>query len=102
MWSDYGVSMPRLLENDEIIRQLSDHQNWTVSDVLSATYELDDFVAALAFVNQVGEVAEEMQHHPDIDIRWNKVTLMVSTHSEGGITQLDVELALRADQLYAA
>ena len=45
---------------------------------------MDDFVAALAFVNQVGDVAEEMQHHPDIDIRWNKVTLMVSTHSEAG------------------
>lgn len=94
--------MPRLLENEEITRQLTDHQSWTVSDVLTATYELDDFVAALAFVNRVGEVAEEMQHHPDIDIRWNKVTLMLSTHSEGGITQLDVELALRADQLYPA
>ena len=94
--------MPRLLEHEEITRQLKDHQNWSVSDVLSATYELDDFVAALAFVNRVGEVAEEMQHHPDIDIRWNKVSLMVATHSEGGITQLDVELALRADQIYAS
>ncbi len=93
--------MPRLLDRSEITRQLQDHQNWSVSDVLSATYELDDFVGALDFVNRIGAVAEEMQHHPDIDIRWNKVTLMLSTHSEGGITQLDIEQAVRADQIYA-
>ena len=54
-----------------------------------------DFAAALAFVNQVGDEAEQMNHHPDIDIRWNKVILVLSTHSEGGLTQADIELATR-------
>ena len=54
---------------------------------ITATYELADFAAALAFVNAVGDEAEQMNHHPDIDIRWNKVTLVLSTHSEGGLTQ---------------
>jgi 4a-hydroxytetrahydrobiopterin dehydratase len=56
-----------------------------------------DFAGALAYVNAVGELAEEANHHPDIDIRWNKVTLRLSTHSEGGITQADLDLARRID-----
>jgi 4a-hydroxytetrahydrobiopterin dehydratase len=57
------------------------------------------FADALAYVNAVGAVAEEMDHHPDIDIRWNKVTLHLSTHSAGGITQADLELAGKIDAL---
>lgn len=60
-----------------------------------------DFAGALAFVNRVGEVAEGMNHHPDIDIRWNTVTLRLSTHSAGGITGADLELAKRIDALPA-
>jgi 4a-hydroxytetrahydrobiopterin dehydratase len=56
-----------------------------------------DFASSLAFVNGVGALAEEMDHHPDIDIRWNVVTLRLSTHSAGGITELDLELARRID-----
>jgi 4a-hydroxytetrahydrobiopterin dehydratase len=58
-----------------------------------------DFADALAFVNEVGALAEAMDHHPDIDIRWNTVTLRLTTHSEGGITALDLELARRIDAL---
>lgn len=93
--------MSRLLTTEEISRQLADHQAWARDDAIQATYEFDDFAGSLAFVNKVGAEAEEMNHHPDIDIRWNKVTLTLSTHSEGGITQLDIELAIRIDQLYA-
>jgi len=46
-------------------------------------------------VNKVGDEAEQLNHHPDIDIRWNKVILVLSTHSEGGLTQADIELATR-------
>lgn len=91
--------MSRLLNPDEINRQLS--KSWSVSDVLSATFEFDDFAGSLAFVDKIGAEAESMNHHPDIDIRWNKVVLTLSTHDAGGITQLDVELARRADQLFA-
>jgi 4a-hydroxytetrahydrobiopterin dehydratase len=58
-----------------------------------------DFAEALQYVNEVGRLAEEAQHHPDIDIRWNTVTLRQSTHSVGGITALDVALARSIDEL---
>lgn len=58
-----------------------------------------DFAAALAYVNQVGVLAESMNHHPDIDIRWNLVTLRLTTHSAGGLTESDLELARRIDAL---
>ncbi len=54
---------------------------------------LGDFKAALAFVNSVGDLAEQRNHHPDIDIRYNRVTLALVTHDSGGITQLDIDLA---------
>ena len=57
------------------------------------------FADALAYVNAVGALAEEMNHHPDIDIRWNRVTLRLSTHDAGGLTQADLELARRIDAL---
>lgn len=91
--------MSRLLTDEEISRQLKDLPDWhrTGADgrAISATFELTDFGAALAFVNQVAHEAEQMNHHPDIEIRWNKVTLVLSTHSAGGLTQLDIELAHR-------
>jgi 4a-hydroxytetrahydrobiopterin dehydratase len=60
------------------------------------------FADALAYVNAVGVLAEEMDHHPDIDIRWNRVTLRLSTHSAGGITEADLELGRRIDGLSGA
>jgi 4a-hydroxytetrahydrobiopterin dehydratase len=91
--------MSRLLTDDEVTQQLETLPDWHRADTdepsITATYELDDFVAALAFVNKVGDEAEQLNHHPDIDIRWNKVILVLSTHSEGGLTQADIELATR-------
>ena len=91
--------MSRLLTDDEVTQQLEGLPDWHRADTdepsITATYELDDFVAALAFVNKVGDEAEQLNHHPDIDIRWNKVILVLSTHSEGGLTQADIELATR-------
>jgi 4a-hydroxytetrahydrobiopterin dehydratase len=70
-----------------------------VGDELVTTVELHDFAAALAFVNAVGAAAEAANHHPDIDIRWNKVRLVLSTHSAGGLTVLDIALAAAIDRL---
>jgi 4a-hydroxytetrahydrobiopterin dehydratase len=59
-----------------------------------------DFVRAIAFVNRVAEVAQDANHHPDIHLHgWNKVRLELSTHSEGGLTQADFDLAARIDDL---
>jgi 4a-hydroxytetrahydrobiopterin dehydratase len=58
-----------------------------------------DFVQAMAFVNQVAGAAEAAGHHPDIDIRWNKVTLALSSHAEGGLTERDFQLAARIQEL---
>ena len=62
-------------------------------DSLVANLEFKDFAEAMSFVNLVAAKAEEVDHHPDIDIRWNKVRLTLSTHSEGGITEKDLDLA---------
>jgi 4a-hydroxytetrahydrobiopterin dehydratase len=63
------------------------------------TFTLGNFVEAVEFVNEVTEIAEEANHHPDVDIRWNKVTLRLSTHSKGGLTRADFDLATRVDGL---
>jgi 4a-hydroxytetrahydrobiopterin dehydratase len=76
------------------------HIAWErVDDELVTTVTLHDFAAALAFVNAVGAAAEAANHHPDIDIRWNKVRLVLSTHSAGGLTVLDLALAAAIDRL---
>jgi 4a-hydroxytetrahydrobiopterin dehydratase len=63
-------------------------------------WKLDDFAQAIAFVNRVAEVAEAFNHHPDINLHgWNKVRLELSTHSEGGLTRADFEMAARIDDL---
>ena len=64
---------------------------------ITRTSQFKDFVAAMKFVNTVAQLAEKAQHHPDIDIRWNKVTLTLATHSEGGLTQKDFDLAKKID-----
>jgi 4a-hydroxytetrahydrobiopterin dehydratase len=76
------------------------HLNWSrEGDMLVTTVSLHDFGAALQFVNAVGAAAEAANHHPDIDIRWNKVRLALTTHDSGGITLLDLALAAAVDRL---
>ena len=69
------------------------------AQVIARTYEFKDFPAAIRFVNGVARVAEKAWHHPDIDIRWNKVALALTTHDEGGLTQKDFALAEKFDRL---
>jgi len=63
------------------------------------TYQFKDFPAAIKFVNATAELAERAWHHPDIDIRWNKVTLTLTTHDAGGLTEKDFDLARKFDAL---
>lgn len=67
--------------------------------IITRTYPFADFPAALKYVNAVGRAAEKAGHHPDIDIRWNKVTLSLTTHDAGGLTEKDFSLAARFDRL---
>ena len=88
--------MTRRLDAPEIARQLSDLPGWQrLGGALHARYQAPDFPAAAALVAAAAEIAEEMNHHPDVDLRWRLVRFELSTHSEGGITQFDVELAHR-------
>jgi 4a-hydroxytetrahydrobiopterin dehydratase len=76
------------------------HLHWSrEGDVLVTTVTLHDFAAALSFVNTVGAAAEAANHHPDIDIRWNKVRLSLTTHDSGGLTLLDLALAGAIDRM---
>jgi 4a-hydroxytetrahydrobiopterin dehydratase len=90
-----------VLSSDDVDAALAEQGlDWEhVGDELVTTVELHDFAAALAFVNAVGVAAEAANHHPDIDIRWNKVHLVLSTHSAGGLTVLDIALAAAIDRL---
>ena len=89
--------MRTLLTDAESAARLADLPDWTRTAAdppsITATYALADFAAALAFVNAIGAEAERRDHHPDIDIRWNTVTLALSTHSAGGLTRADLDLA---------
>jgi 4a-hydroxytetrahydrobiopterin dehydratase len=74
--------------------------SWTeVDNALERTFEFDSFVESLAFVSRVGELAEAENHHPDIAIHYDKVTLRWWTHTAGGITERDRELAEKSGQL---
>ena len=66
---------------------------------ISRVFQFRDFGTAMEFVNAVARLAEQAGHHPDIDIRYNKVRLVLSTHSKGGLTELDFGLAERIDTL---
>ena len=90
-----------LLSESEIQGRLAQLAGWRVVDAsLEREWQLSDFAAALAFVNRVGELAEQINHHPDILIHgWNKVRLTLSTHTQGGLTSSDFDLAARIDEL---
>jgi 4a-hydroxytetrahydrobiopterin dehydratase len=83
-----------VLTDEQVSRRLATLDGWSrAGDAIRRTYRFDSFAAAIAFVNRVADVAEGMDHHPDIDIRYRDVTLTLSTHSEGGITEKDLDLA---------
>ena len=90
--------MASRLSDIEIQRALGARPGWTRrNSVLTRTFEFPTFAAGIAFVNRVAVVADKMDHHPDIDIRYTKVSFSLSTHSAGGITSRDFALAEAID-----
>ena len=88
------------LGDEEIEERLSRLDGWERSgDAISRTFELEDFKGSVDFVNRLTPEAEDMNHHPDLEISWNKVTVSITTHSEGGLTENDFELAGRIARL---
>ena len=93
------MRVPRLTE-EEIGEHLARVPEWTqVGEAIGRTYSFPSFRAAMAFVARVGEAAEEADHHPDVDIRYRKVTLTLTTHDARGLTVNDFELAAVCDAL---
>jgi 4a-hydroxytetrahydrobiopterin dehydratase len=91
--------MARLSEG-EIEQRLGDLEGWTrEGGAIRKRFEGDDFMWSVGLVDRLAPVAEEMNHHPDLEISWNKVTVILSTHSEGGLTGNDFELAGSIDGL---
>lgn len=89
-----------VLSDEEIERRLGGLQDWRRDgDAIARRFQFEDFQASIDFVNRITPAAEEMGHHPDIAISWNIVDLTLSTHSEGGLTEADFELAQQLDQL---
>ncbi|MDG2423023.1 MAG: 4a-hydroxytetrahydrobiopterin dehydratase [Phycisphaerales bacterium] len=88
------------LESDNIEARMESVPDWTLSgDNLQRTIGFDDFRAAMEFVNKLADAAEASGHHPDIMIRYGKVTLTLTTHDAGGLTEKDFEMAARIDAL---
>ena len=86
------------LSDDQIHQALADLPGWgREGDAIARTYRHPDFRTAMAFVGFVAEVAENLGHHPDIDVRYNEVRLAVTTHDAGGLTEKDLELARTVD-----
>jgi 4a-hydroxytetrahydrobiopterin dehydratase len=93
-----GVTMAALGE-DEVKARLSGLDGWErKGDAIEKGFQFEDFSGSVDFVNRITPVANEMNHHPDLAISWNTVTVTLSTHSEGGLTENDFELAQRIDQ----
>lgn len=93
--------MPTILSDIEIQRELGALPGWSRrGNTLTKTFEAPDFPAAIAFVNRMADAAERMNHHPDIDIRYTRVTCQLSTHSAGGVTRKDVQLAAAIDEAF--
>jgi 4a-hydroxytetrahydrobiopterin dehydratase len=92
----YRETMAALLTEGEIADALRDLPDWHREGTeIVRTFAFGNFVESVEFVNRVTAIAEAANHHPDIDIRWNKVTLRLCTHSQGGLTSADFALAAR-------
>jgi 4a-hydroxytetrahydrobiopterin dehydratase len=89
-----------LLSDSEIESRLAELDGWErEGETIAKTFELADFVGSVRFVDKLVEPAEEMGHHPDLTVSWNKVGVSITTHAAGGLTANDFELAKRLDAL---
>ncbi len=93
--------MADLLNSKDIKDWLKKLPEWELEKKhIERTFEFDDFTQAIDFVNSVAEIAEEEEHHPEMDIRYNKVRVQLSTHAEGGLTDQDFEVAEKIETLH--
>ena len=92
--------MSTVLSAAEISQALHSIPGWTLSgNAIQRVYQFSNFVQAMEFVNRIAEAAEAVNHHPDITINYNKVTLSLISHDSGGITQRDIRMAEKINQL---
>ena len=92
---------PPRLSPDDVDRALGQLPLWSGgNDGIERTLQLPSFRAAVEAISVVADVAEQLDHHPDMDLRWTAVRIAVVTHSAGGLTELDLELARRVDDLF--
>ena len=92
--------MPPILPQEEIDKRLNGINDWRQDDrYIVRNFSFPSFKEAITFINRVAEISEEIDHHPDITINYRRVTLSITTHSEGGITRRDFRLAGRIDGL---
>jgi 4a-hydroxytetrahydrobiopterin dehydratase len=90
----------RLLEGDEVVEALAGLPGWTGDTaMIERTYVFPDFPTAVRGVDEIAVVAEEMDHHPDLDIRWRRLRVALTTHDAGGVTQLDIQQAHRVHEI---
>ena len=91
-----------LLSDSEVESRLAELEGWERDgETIVKTFELADFVGSVEFIGMVVDPAEEMGHHPDLTVSWNKVGVSITTHAAGGLTPNDFELAKRIDALPA-
>ncbi|MEU8134708.1 4a-hydroxytetrahydrobiopterin dehydratase [Streptodolium elevatio] len=92
--------MPQILDEAAVLAALSGLDNWTGDfKQIRRTLTAPDFPTAIRIVDVIAVAAEDMNHHPDIDIRWRTLHIALSTHDAGGVTSLDVELAADIDAI---
>ena len=89
-----------LLSDDDVNERLKELDGWRQrGEYIVKSFDCGDFVGSVKFVDSLVEPAEEMNHHPDIAISWSQVEVAISTHSEGGLTENDFELAKKVEEL---
>jgi 4a-hydroxytetrahydrobiopterin dehydratase len=92
--------MAELLSDEEIESRLGELEGWERSgDAITKTFERGDFVGSVEFVKSLVGPAEGMNHHPDLELSWDKVTVSITNHAAGGLTEADFELAGKIDSL---
>jgi 4a-hydroxytetrahydrobiopterin dehydratase len=92
--------MPKLLTDEEIEERMARLEGWKREQTfITKVFEFKNFKKAMKFANRVAEIAEGQNHHPDIRISYNQVTLSIQTHSEGGLTKWDFDLAKAIDKI---
>jgi 4a-hydroxytetrahydrobiopterin dehydratase len=91
-----------LLEEADIDSRLEGLDGWERDgEAIAKTFDRNDFVGSVKFIDAIVEPAEEMNHHPDLSVSWNKVRISITNHAEGGLTEADFELAKRIDRVAA-